>query len=533
MLSFTKSRLSATKAGKAGKIFLQTLLFFLLVTQFGFGQWVQLGLDDKGIKEIAARNSTIFAVTTDSALYRSTDNGINWLQIIDSGATDIAITPSGLCFMIRSYSQFIWEPYDSLYRSSDNGNTWINLNIMEQLPPPTWGIAWPTNITVSPIGFVFCGLFRFEGDEATSFAMSTDEGSTWIFPGWGTWGGDMFDFRGQSVITSGYFSWGSGDDGWTFIYWSSDNGQTWLNSGWHLGWHNKVLSMCLNGNIIMEDSWWSSGLFLSADSCQTWTQISPLIVEAGLSIESGGTLVGTDSLGIFLFSDNGDSIGSFNEGLSNLNTHTLSMDNGGYVYVGTDNGMWRRPLSEIIPVELSSFTATTNGKEVILNWSTATELNNQGFEIQKSEDNISFNKIGFVPGFGTTTEPKSYSYSDQSVNNGKYYYRLKQVDYDGSYEYSDVVEIEWRVFNSYLLEQNFPNPFNPKTTIEFGIQNKSNVKITILNAIGEEVAVVLNEEREAGFHQVELNAANLPSGVYFYQLRTGLFVETKKMILLK
>ncbi len=127
-----------------------------------------------------------------------------------------------------------------------------------------------------------------------------------------------------------------------------------------------------------------TGLFLSTDSCSSWTQISLLIPKAGLSIETGGILIGTDSLGVFLFSDNGDSLGSFNDGLTNLNIHTLTMDNNGYVYPGTDNGVWRRPLSEIIPVELTSFTATTNGKEVILNWSTATELNNQGFEIERS-----------------------------------------------------------------------------------------------------------------------------------------------------
>ena len=134
---------------------------------------------------------------------------------------------------------------------------------------------------------------------------------------------------------------------------------------------------------------------------------------------------------------------------------------------------------------------------------------------------------------GTTTEQQNYSFADRNLDDGNYYYKLKQVDYNGSYEYSDVVEIEWRAFNSYLLEQNFPNPFNPTTTIGFGIQNKSNVKITILNAIGEEVAVVLNEEREPGYHQIEFNAINLPSGVYFYQLKAGSFFETKKMLLLK
>ena len=186
-----------------------------------------------------------------------------------------------------------------------------------------------------------------------------------------------------------------------------------------------------------------------------------------------------------------------------------------------------------VPVELTSFTAISNGKEVILNWSTATELNNFEFEVQRSFEGSEFFTVGVVYGKGTTTERQDYTYCDKNLSDGKYSYRLKQVDYDGSFEYSDVIEVDFRAFKSFLLEQNFPNPFNPITTIGFGLQSKSNVKITILNSIGEEVAVVLNEEKESGFHQVEFNAANLPSGVYFYQLNAGSFVETKKMVLLK
>jgi hypothetical protein len=186
-----------------------------------------------------------------------------------------------------------------------------------------------------------------------------------------------------------------------------------------------------------------------------------------------------------------------------------------------------------IPVELASFTAEAINDEVVLKWQTATETNNQGFEIERSLDNINYNNIGFVPGFGTTTENKSYNYTDSEVTSGSYTYRLKQIDFDGSFEYSQEVEVEVTAPMVFSLEQNFPNPFNPTTTIGFGIQNKSNVKITILNAIGEEVAVVLNEEREPGFHQVEFNATNLPSGVYFYQLKAGDFISTKKMILMK
>jgi hypothetical protein len=187
----------------------------------------------------------------------------------------------------------------------------------------------------------------------------------------------------------------------------------------------------------------------------------------------------------------------------------------------------------VVPVELLSFTATSNGKEVILSWSTATELNNQLFEVQRSFEGSEFATIGFVYGKGTTTERQDYIYKDKISTDGKHFYRLKQIDYMGNYESSDIIEMEIRVFNSYLLEQNFPNPFNPTTTIGYGIKDKSNVKISILNSIGEEIASLVNEEKESGYHTVEFDAANLPSGVYFYQLKAGSFIETKKMILLK
>ena len=186
-----------------------------------------------------------------------------------------------------------------------------------------------------------------------------------------------------------------------------------------------------------------------------------------------------------------------------------------------------------VPVELISFIAISNGKEVILNWSTATELNNQLFEVQRSFEGSDFVSVGFVNGKGTTTERQDYTYRDKILADGKYSYRLKQIDYLGRYEYSDIIEIELKVFNSYLLEQNYPNPFNPTTKIGYGIKEKSNVKITILNSIGEEVAMLVNEEKESGYHTVEFNATNLPSGVYFYQLRAGDFIQTKKMLLLK
>ena len=198
-----------------------------------------------------------------------------------------------------------------------------------------------------------------------------------------------------------------------------------------------------------------------------------------------------------------------------------------------DIGACENPLPYPVPVELISFTAIVNDKEVMLNWSTATELNNQGFEVQRKFSSNNFVTIGSVRGHGTTTSPNNYTYVDKLIDAGKYFYRLKQIDYGGTFEYSDAVEVELRILDKFTLEQNYPNPFNPTTTIGYILQEKSNAKLTLLNALGEEIALLVNEEQEKGYYKVELDGSKLTSGVYFYKLVAKDFVSVKKMMLVK
>ena len=198
---------------------------------------------------------------------------------------------------------------------------------------------------------------------------------------------------------------------------------------------------------------------------------------------------------------------------------------------------WTGP---ILPVELTSFTAQAQDQSVILNWVTATELNNRGFEIQRKVVEGDFATIGFIKGEGTTTNQKEYSYADKNLVDGKYFYRLKQLDFSGEYKYSKTIEVEVRLLDNFTLEQNYPNPFNPTTTIGYVLQEKSNTKLTLINVIGEEVAILVNEEKDKGYHKVDFNARSLPSGVYLYKLQVyparsgaGNFVETKKLMLLR
>lgn len=186
-----------------------------------------------------------------------------------------------------------------------------------------------------------------------------------------------------------------------------------------------------------------------------------------------------------------------------------------------------------VPVELISFSATTDNRNVNLNWATATETNNSGFEIERRYDKTDWLEIGFVPGHGTTTEKQNYSYIDQNVNAGIYSYRLKQVDFDGTFEYSNEIFVNVTAPLEFTLDQNFPNPFNPSTTINYSIPNSSFVQLIVYNSIGQEIAILVNEIIEGGNHSVDFDASNLPSGIYLYKLQAGSFVETKKMILMK
>jgi hypothetical protein len=188
----------------------------------------------------------------------------------------------------------------------------------------------------------------------------------------------------------------------------------------------------------------------------------------------------------------------------------------------------------IIPVELSDFTASSNGNIVHLNWTTKTELNNSGFEVLRSTDINNWLNIAFVPGSGTTSETRSYSFKDDELKSGSYSYRLKQIDFDGSCKYSDVVNVIISIPELFDLEQNFPNPFNPSTVIEFSLQEDvSNVKLTVYNTLGEKVEEVVNSSLSAGKYSYQWNAKNVAAGMYVYELRTDKFVSMKKMVFLK
>ena len=212
---------------------------------------------------------------------------------------------------------------------------------------------------------------------------------------------------------------------------------------------------------------------------------------------------------------------------------------------GGEDGRWGTafgvvPVS-VLPVELSSFTAKAlrNGG-VKLDWRTETEVDNYGFEIERSQNNNKklqdeWQKIGFVEGNGNSNSPKEYSYMDEAINYGSYAYRLKQIDTDGDFEYSKVIEVNaGNIPNGFVLEQNYPNPFNPSTLIKFAVAETQKAELTVIDLLGNEVATLFNDTAEGGkIYEKEFDASNLSSGIYFYQLKTDRRVENRKMLLIK
>jgi hypothetical protein len=190
------------------------------------------------------------------------------------------------------------------------------------------------------------------------------------------------------------------------------------------------------------------------------------------------------------------------------------------------------------PVDLKSFVSIINGNDVTLSWATASEMNNFGFDIERSnvkgQTSDEWTKISFVQGHGTTTSPNNYEFTDRNLPSGKYNYRLKQIDFNGNFEYHNLSdEVVIGVPEKFELSQNYPNPFNPVTNLEFGIWNLEFVSLKVYNSLGKEVAVLVNEIKPAGRYEVVFDGSNLGSGVYFYKIEAGSFTSVKRMILIK
>ncbi len=212
---------------------------------------------------------------------------------------------------------------------------------------------------------------------------------------------------------------------------------------------------------------------------------------------------------------------------------SFGVDENNELYLISFNGKIYSFIPTVVPVELISFSATIIDSKVKLDWFTATETNNSGFAVERATDLSNFEELIFIGGNGTTLERNVYSYLDESVQSGIYHYRLKQIDFDGSFEYLNTVSVDLGMPGGFVLKQNYPNPFNPITNIEFQLPVSGFISLKVFDVLGNQVKTLIDEEKKAGFYQIAFDASDLPSGVYLYKLSTESFSDIKKMTVLK
>jgi hypothetical protein len=250
---------------------------------------------------------------------------------------------------------------------------------------------------------------------------------------------------------------------------------------------------------------------------------------------------------VFVSLDNGGNWTADTSGLTHPDIRSIAFDTLGHVYVGayasSDNGgLWRSNAG--LPIELTSFTAQETGGAVVLQWSTLSEVNNYGFMVERSAEPTSdFLPVsGLIPGHGTTIVPHSYTFTDNPPPAANpFFYRLESIDLNSTLHYSDAVQAEITGVAErstdlpahVSLGQNYPNPFNPTTNIQFTVVNRQLTIVKVFDVLGREVATLVNEVMEPGTYAVQFDASSHASGLYFYRLSVGQYVECRKMIVMK
>ncbi len=303
-------------------------------------------------------------------------------------------------------------------------------------------------------------------------------------------------------------------------------------------------------NVVFSGAYQDTCLFLPADSSDSepgglvdyWTDSLEARYPSGTDMKwivyqsktSHVTINDTVSVDVSVKMTVGQAQGNYNLGYF-VSDAALDFTDASYYAVSLNHAI---NVTGVVPVELTSFMAQASSNGVELSWSTATETNNKGFVVERSSNKVDFSQIGFVNGVGTSTQMHRYSFIDSKTSGEKYYYRLNQIDLNGTFKYSKIIEVTNLVPSEFNLSQNYPNPFNPSTSINFALPTESFVVVKLYDSRGREISTLTNGNYAPGQHSINFDASKLASGTYIYSITaTGKdgqqFTSSKKMMLLK
>ena len=441
------------------------------------------------------------------ALQISFSQTITWNEVMPAGDAELNWTTA--C-MSSDGSKIVAGTYHGrIYLSTDSGASWNEIQ-----PKGNANGKWIASAMSADGNIIIVGLDNYDTPDERTY-LSTDGGTSWTekIPS-GVSGQDWsvltMSSTGSAILAGAYGKrlWRSTNGGtnWTETQPAGNSDKDWCTG---------AMSSDGNNIIIGEEGGGGGGrLYRSTDGGVSWSETGPT----------------------------GGSINQWNaSAISSTGARAII---GAYAY-----RLYINDNSTPLPVELTSFSAECRSQSVELKWTTATEVNNYGFEIERSAISSqssaesrkpnaeSWAQIAFVQGHGNSNSPKEYSFTENLAlahDLNRVQYRLKQIDLNGAFEYSPIVKVNVEAPSQLKLAQNYPNPFNPETTINFQIPFASHVTLKVYDVLGREVATLVDEFKQAGTYVKTLHATSLPSGVYFYKLQTANgFSETKKLMLMK
>lgn len=452
-------------------------------------------------------------------IFYSSDMGSTW-QPRDLGVVSELYS---ICWLNENVG-YVSGTNSKVLKTTDGGNTW---NLLTQPHTSNYTLQVVDFVNEST-GWVFVNFGTVSGG---NIFKTTDGGTTWtqqtFAQNGGIYSANMVD------ANTGYFSLNSSGRP---IYKTTDGGTTWTAVTTPITGIIKDIKVFDANNLIISGSSGTVRLAKSTDGGATWTNINlPVTIDVN-SIDfinmNLGYVSGNTTTVIAKTTDGGATWDFQNMRIAALTKVFVTAGDTAFV-TGTYTSI-RRYTSSVIPVELASFTATVTGSEVTLSWSTATEKNNQGFAVERKSGNGEFTEIAFVKGNGTTTGISRYTFTDIHGKSGRYDYRLKQQDFDGTYRYYDLAgEVIIGTPQEYSLEQNYPNPFNPSTEIRFSVKESGRVTVRMYDMQGSLVKVLFDDFAEAGYHSINFDASGLASGTYVYMLNTAGVSLSRKMVLIK